>query len=289
MVSIVGASIRFPNLGIVIEHLDKHISIFGFEIAYYGIIIGIGMILGTLLAVYEAKRTGQDPELYYDFVIYAIITAIIGARLYYVIFEWDYYSQHILEIFNLRRGGLAIYGGIIGGLICLLVFSRMKRANIRLMADTAVLGLVLGQIIGRWGNFCNREAFGGYTDGLLAMQIRLDEAAYTTPELMEKLVTIDGVEYIQVQPTFLYESLWNLCLLIILLIYRRHKKFDGEIFLLYLLGYGIGRFIIEGFRTDQLLLPIIGLPVSQILSLCLAILSAVLIIRQRIHIKKSGD
>lgn len=280
-----GASIRFPNLGIVIEHLGKSVSIFGFEIAYYGIIIGIGMLCGIALAAYEAKRTGQDPELYYDFSLCAIISAIIGCRIYYVAFEWSYYSQHPLEIFNLRQGGLAIYGGIIGGLICLVVFSKIRKSNIRLMADTAVLGLILGQIIGRWGNFCNREAFGGYSDGLLAMQIRIDEAAYTTPELLEKAVTVDGVQYIQVQPTFLYESLWNLCLLILLLIYRRHKKFDGEIFLMYLFGYGIGRFIIEGFRTDQLLLPYIGLPVSQVLSACLVVLSALLIAVARKRMK----
>lgn len=284
-----GASIRFPNLGIVIEHLGKSVSIFGFEIAYYGIIIGIGMLCGIALVIHEAKRTGQNPELYYDFALCAIISAIVGCRIYYVAFEWSYYSQHPLEIFNLRQGGLAIYGGIIGGLICLVVFARIRKANIKLMADTAVLGLVLGQIIGRWGNFFNREAFGGYSDGLLAMQIRLDEAAYTTPELLEKMVVVDGVQYIQVQPTFLYESLWNAGVLIVLLLYRRHKKFDGEIFLLYLFGYGIGRFIIEGFRTDQLLLPHIGLPVSQVLSGCLVIVSAVVIIVKRLRIKREQN
>lgn len=284
-----GASIRFPNLGIVIDHLGKSVSIFGFEIAYYGIIIGFGMLCAIALVVYEAKKTGQDPELYYDFALCAIISAIIGARVYYVVFEWDYYSRHPMEIINLRQGGLAIYGGIIGGLICLAIFAKIRKANIRLMADTAVLGLVLGQIIGRWGNFCNREAFGGYSDGLLAMQIRIDEAAYTTPELLEKAVTVDGVQYIQVQPTFLYESLWNLGVLIVLLLYRRHKKFDGEVFLLYLFGYGIGRFIIEGFRTDQLLLPYVGLPVSKVLSACLVLLSAVLIMLKRIKLKNRGN
>lgn len=284
-----GASIRFPNLGIVIDHLGKSVSIFGFEIAYYGIVIGFGMLCAIALVVYEAKKTGQDPELYYDFALCAIISAIIGARIYYVAFEWDYYSQHLMEIFNLRKGGLAIYGGIIAGLLCLAVFSRIRKANIRLMADTAVLGLVLGQIIGRWGNFFNREAFGGYTDGLLAMQIRIDEAAYTTQELLEKAVTVDGVQYIQVQPTFLYESLWNTGVLIILLLYRRHKTFDGEVFLMYLFGYGLGRFIIEGFRTDQLLLPYIGLPVSQVLSGCLIVLSALLIIVKRMRMKKEAS
>lgn len=205
-----GASIRFPHLGIVIEHLDKSISIFGFNIAYYGIIIGIGMLCGIAMAVHEAKRTGQNPEMYYDFALCAIVSAIVGCRVYYVAFEWSYYSQHPLEILNLRQGGLAIYGGIIGGFICMVIFSKIRKASLLLMADTVAPALLIGQIIGRWGNFFNREAFGGYSDGLLAMQIRVDEAAYTTQDLMNKAVTIDGTQYIQVQPTFLYESLWNL-------------------------------------------------------------------------------
>lgn len=284
-----GASIRFPNLGIVIDQLGKSVSVFGFEIAYYGIIIGIGMLCGIALVVHEAKRTGQDPEMYYDFALCAIISAIVGCRIYYVAFEWDYYSRHLGEIFNLRQGGLAIYGGIIGGVVCMIIFAKVRKANVKLMADTAVFGLVLGQIIGRWGNFFNREAFGGFSDGLLAMQIRIDEAAYTTPELLEKMVVVDGAQYIQVQPTFLYESLWNIGVLTVLLLYRRHKKFDGEVFLMYLFGYGIGRFIIEGCRTDQLLLPYIGLPVSRVLSGCLIILSAAVIITKRMRMKKEEN
>ena len=283
-----GASIRFPHLGIVIEHLGKSISIFGFDIAYYGIIIGVGMLCGIAMAVHEAKRTGQNPEMYYDFALCAIISAIVGCRIYYVAFEWSYYSQHPLEIFNLRQGGLAIYGGIIGGFICMIIFSKFRKASLLLMADTVVPGLLIGQIIGRWGNFFNREAFGGYSDGLLAMQIRMDEAAYTTQDLLDKAVTVDGVQYIQVQPTFLYESLWNLGVLVIILFYRKHKKFNGELFMLYLFGYGIGRFIIEQFRTDQLLLPYIGLPVSQVLSACLAVFALIVIIYKRSRLKKAS-
>ena len=283
-----GASIRFPHLGIVIEHLGKSISIFGFDIAYYGIIIGVGMLCGIAMAVHEAKRTGQNPEMYYDFALCAIISAIVGCRIYYVAFEWPYYSQHPLEIFNLRQGGLAIYGGIIGGFICMIIFSKIRKASLLLMADTVVPGLLIGQIIGRWGNFFNREAFGGYSDGLLAMQIRMDEAAYTTQDLLDKAVTIDDVQYIQVQPTFLYESLWNLGVLVIILFYRKHKKFNGELFMMYLFGYGIGRFIIEQFRTDQLLLPYIGLPVSQVLSACLAVFALIVIIYKRSRLKKAS-
>ena len=240
------------------------------------------------MAVHEAKRTGQNPEMYYDFALCAIVSAIVGCRIYYVAFEWSYYSQHPLEIFNLRQGGLAIYGGIIGGFVCMIIFSKIRKASLLLMADTVVPGLLIGQIIGRWGNFFNREAFGGYSDGLLAMQIRMDEAAYTTQDLLDKAVTVDGVQYIQVQPTFLYESLWNLGVLVIILLYRKHKKFNGELFMMYLFGYGIGRFIIEQFRTDQLLLPYLGLPVSLVLSACLSVFALIVIIYKRSRLKKAS-
>ena len=167
-----GGDIRFVHLGITINHLKSSISVFGFRIAFYGIIIGIGMLAGLWIAQSDAKRRGQDPELYLDFALYAIICSIIGARLYYVIFEWDYYKNNLLQIFNLRAGGLAIYGGVIAGTITMIVYTRMKKVSFFSMADTGVLGLVTGQIIGRWGNFFNCEAFGGYTDSLLAMRIR---------------------------------------------------------------------------------------------------------------------
>ena len=245
-------------MGIEIAHMSKSVSIFGFSIAYYGIIIGIGMMAGIVVALLEAKRTKQNTDQYIDLAIFGIISAIIGARLYYVIFEWDYYSQHLLEIFNTRRGGLAIYGGIIGAVICVIIFSKVRKLSAWQLCDTACLGLITGQIIGRWANFVNMEAFGGYTDNLLAMQLNVNEAYYTTPDLLERAVTVDGIQYIQVHPTFLYESLWNLGVLIVLLLYRNHKKFTGEVFLMYIAGYGLGRFWIEGLRTDQLLIPGIG-------------------------------
>ena len=278
---IAGASIRFPHLGIEIAHMSKSVSIFGFSVAYYGIIIGIGMMAGIVVALLEAKRTKQNTDQYIDLAIFGIISAIIGARLYYVIFEWDYYSQHLLEIFNTRRGGLAIYGGIIGAVICVIIFSKVRKLSAWQLCDTACLGLITGQIIGRWANFVNMEAFGGYTDNLLAMQLNVNEAYYTTPDLLERAVTVDGIQYIQVHPTFLYESLWNLGVLIVLLLYRNHKKFTGEVFLMYIAGYGLGRFWIEGLRTDQLLIPGIGFPVSQLLSAVLVIAAAGLIIYRR--------
>ena len=286
---IAGASIRFPHLGIEIAHMSKSVSIFGFSIAYYGIIIGIGMMAGIVVALLEAKRTKQNTDQYIDLAIFGIISAIIGARLYYVIFEWDYYSQHLLEIFNTRRGGLAIYGGIIGAVICVIIFSKVRKLSAWQLCDTACLGLITGQIIGRWANFVNMEAFGGYTDNLLAMQLNVNEAYYTTPDLLERAVTVDGIQYIQVHPTFLYESLWNLGVLIVLLLYRNHKKFTGEVFLMYIAGYGLGRFWIEGLRTDQLFIPGIGFPVSQLLSAVLVIAAAGLIIYRRRKAKRERE
>ncbi|WP_373243830.1 prolipoprotein diacylglyceryl transferase [Lacrimispora indolis] len=271
-----GGDIRFVHLGITINHLKSSISVFGFRIAFYGIIIGIGMLAGLWIAQSDAKRRGQDPELYLDFALYAIICSIIGARLYYVIFEWDYYKNNVLQIFNLRAGGLAIYGGVIAGTITMIVYTRMKKVSFFSMADTGVLGLVTGQIIGRWGNFFNCEAFGGYTDSLLAMRIRraLVNDNMLNADVLNHRIVENGVEYIQVHPTFFYESCWNLCLLLFMLWFRRYKKYDGQMLWIYLLGYGIGRFWIESLRTDQLILFGTGLPVSQALSLVLILVAA---------------
>lgn len=276
-------SIRFPHLGLHLEHVGKTISIFGFDIAYYGIVITLGMIAGIFIAMREAKRTGQNPDQYLDLLMFTMITSIIGARLYYVAFEWDSYKDNLMEIFNTRHGGLAIYGGIIAGAITVFVYSRIKRMSFPKMADTVAMGLIVGQIIGRWGNFFNREAFGGYTDNLLAMQlpvsaVRMNEI---TDKMWEHIANIGGVEYIQVHPTFLYEGLWNLGVLIFLFFYRKHKKFEGEVFLCYVIGYGIGRFWIEGLRTDQLLMPGIGIPVSQALSAVLVLIAVILICYKR--------
>ena len=271
-----------------LEHVGKSFEIFGFPIAFYGIIIGIAILSGAYFAMAVAKKTHQDSEFYFDLTMIAVVTSLLGARLYYVIFSWEDYKDNVWEIFDFRSGGLAIYGGIIAGVLTAYLFSKRRKKKFLLVADTACTGLILGQIIGRWGNFFNREAFGGYSDGLLAMQIRMDEAAYTTQDLLDKAVTVDGVQYIQVQPTFLYESLWNLGVLVIILLYRKHKKFNGELFMMYLFGYGIGRFIIEQFRTDQLLLPYIGLPVSQVLSACLSVFALIVIMYKRSRLKKAS-
>lgn len=278
--------IAFPNLGIYLENVPKKFTVFGFDIALYGCIIAFGIMAGILLAVYDAKVTGQNPDTYWDFAVYAVIFSVIGARIYYVAFTWNHFKDNLWSIFDTRSGGMAIYGGVIAAFITLFVFCKIKKKNPFQMGDTGVLGLILGQIIGRWGNFTNREAFGEYTDGLFAMRLPIESVR--SFEITDKIAAhiTEGVSYIQVHPTFLYESVWNLVLLILLLCYRRRKKFHGEICLFYLAGYGLGRFLIEGLRTDQLLLPGTGLAVSQLLSLVLFILALAADMLVRFRIKK---
>lgn len=265
--------IAFQNLGIYLTDVPKSFSVFGFEITFYGLIIGIGVLSGILMAARMAKITGQDPDLYWDFAIYAVIFSIIGARVYYVVFAWDFYRDDLWGIFKVRNGGLAIYGAVIAAFVTLFVYCRIKKKNPLLMGDTAIPGLILGQAIGRWGNFMNREVFGEYYDGLFSMQLPL--AAVRARDVSDNIASHmpEGANYISVHPTFLYESAWNLLIFAALLLFRKHKKFDGELCLLYLGGYGLGRFVIEGIRTDTLFLPGTAIPVSQALALLMVIFS----------------
>lgn len=283
-------NINFPHLHIYLDHVGKSISIGGFHIAFYGITLAVAMLAGVAVAMKEAKRSGQNPDTYYDLAVIAIICSLIGARIYYVVFAWDKYKDDLLQVFNLRQGGLAIYGGVIAAIITTFVFCKKKKLNFALVCDTAGLGLVTGQIIGRWGNFFNRECFGGYTDSLLAMQLPVDAVRQgeITESIAAHILTIDGVDYIQVHPTFLYESLWNLALLLFLLWYIRRKKFHGEVFLLYLSGYGIGRFWVENMRTDQLLLPGFDIPVSMVVGAVMAVVSLIWIAVMRTKVAESG-
>jgi len=303
------SNINFPNLGIELHNLSSGISVFGFRIAFYGMVIGFGMLCGYLIATWMAKRTGQNPEFYMDFALVAIIASVIGARIYYVIFAWDEFKDNPISVFNLRTGGLAIYGGIIVAIITAIIYARIRKYSFWLLADTGCIGLITGQMIGRWGNFFNREAFGKYTDGIFAMQVdrrvvsgvfqdsisvdQLQRMYDGKPKALQRILeirnhisTVDGVQYIQVHPTFLYESLWNLCLLIILVLYTKHKKFDGEVMLLYLLGYGIGRVWMEGLRTDQLFLWGTPFAVSQLLSALLVVGAISIMIYKRIKLTK---
>lgn len=285
-------SIIFPNIGLELSNVGQYLDVFGFQIAFYGIVIGSGMLVGILLASLEAKRTNQNPDHYYDIAIYGIVFAIIGARLYYVIFSWDMYKDNLLEIFNLRQGGLAIYGGVIAGISVALIYGKVKKLSTLLVLDTAVPSLIMGQAIGRWGNFFNREAFGEFTDSLLAMLIPLDRVRESdvTELMLDNLVYIDDTAFIQVHPTFLYESLWCLGIFLVMVIYRRYKKFNGEILLIYLGGYGAGRCWIEGLRTDQLQFAN-GYAVSQLLGGFLAVVSifCIFIIRRKLRTQENKE
>ena len=279
--------IAFPHLGITLEHVGRSFSLFQFEIAYYGVIIAVGMILGISLIQHVARQSGQDEDSYFNLSVLTMLVGILGARAYYVLFSWDYYGKHPLEIFDFRGGGLAIYGGIIAGVLFLCFYCRRKKMPVLRVLDTCIVGVPLGQAIGRWGNFFNREAFGEYTDSLAAMKLPL-AAVYpgdVTETMMAHAVTEGEVTWIQVHPTFLYESVWNLCVFAALmyLTKRMNSRRQGMVFSAYLILYGIGRFFIEGLRTDQLLF--LGYPVSRLVSLVLIILGTVFEYR----LKKSGE
>ena len=238
--------------------------LFGLPIRWYGILIAIGMAIGTVLAIHRAKKAGISENSVLDMLLIAIPLAIIGARAYYVIFKWEDYSGDILRILNIREGGLAIHGGIIAGILAGYFFCKLRNISFWKMADICIPSIVLGQAIGRWGNFINQEAYGIPTD-------------------LPWGIMVNGEK---VHPTFLYESLWNLALLIFLICYTKHKKFDGEVFLLYLAGYGIGRLWIEGLRTDQLFLWGTSIPISQLISATIVLFSVVMIILRRRKLKK---
>lgn len=296
--------IRFPNLGIDLKNVIDGFSIGGFEIHFYGLIIALGFILAYMLVANEAKRTNQDPELYLDYLLFLVIPAILGARVYYVLFSLGDYIKEgqslkdtILGMLNIRGGGLAIYGGVIAGIIVLLIFAKVRKVPVMLMLDTCSMGLLVGQILGRWGNFFNREAFGGYTDSLLAMAIPVEwfggknyllstvNSGVITQEMIDHVLVEGGKEFVQVHPTFLYESVWNLCLLLVIFLYRRHKKFDGEMFAMYIWGYGLGRVWIEGLRTDSLMIPGMDFKVSQLLAALCVVGASIYIVYKRISLK----
>lgn len=218
-------------------------SIFGIDIMWYGILMAVGMILGTLIAIKEAKRVGIKEDYVLDLAIFAIPIGLLGARLYYVIFNWEYYSQNISQILNFRGGGMAIHGALIGGILTGYVFTKIRKIDFLKMADAVILGMPLAQSIGRWGNFINQEAHGGPTN-------------------LPWGIMVDGVK---VHPTFLYESVWDLAIFIFLLVFRKKKKYEGQVIVYYIILYSLGRFFIEGLRTDSLMIG--PLKMAQVISL----------------------
>ena len=236
--------IAFPGLGIGIMNIKSTVTIFGFDIHWYGIIIALGIVLAYLFASHEGKKRDISQDTVLDVIIYGLPSAIICARLYYVIFSWDSYKNNLSDIFKIWEGGLAIYGGVIGAVLSTAIYCKVKKISFLKIADLGGFGLLIGQAVGRWGNFVNAEAYGAET---------------TLPWRME-LVDLG----VFVHPTFLYESLWNITVFSVLLWYRKKQKADGEIFFAYLAGYGLGRLWIEGLRLDSLMLGPVR--ISQILA-----------------------
>ncbi|MCL1862707.1 MAG: prolipoprotein diacylglyceryl transferase [Defluviitaleaceae bacterium] len=276
--------IWFPNLGIYFNNVPRvAISVFGFNIYLYAVMIFIGIVAAYFLAIWWVKKSGQKVDDYTDLLMLGVPMAIVGLRIYYMAFNWDLYrGQNIIRAFFMfRSGGLAIYGGIIGAALAAAIIGMRKNIPFATMADTGAPSMLLGQVIGRFGNFFNREAFGGYTDGLFAMRMQAEQVLigrYITDEIRNNMIFVNGANYIQVHPTFLYEAALNLLLMIALIVYRPHKRFNGEIVLLYFLGYGVIRFIVEGFRTDQMMLFNTGLPLNQVTAVLFAVVSAALLI-----------
>ncbi|MGL4362498.1 MAG: prolipoprotein diacylglyceryl transferase [Cellulosilyticaceae bacterium] len=297
--------IYFPNLGEMFAQKGLNINpiafeLFGMPIYWYGIILTSGIMLGLFMAIYIGKKEGIDSDTIMDFLLWDIIFAILGARLYFVVFSWQYYKDHLNEIFSIRNGGIAIYGAIIASILVALIYTQKKGIKFWKFADVATYGLLVGQAVGRYGNFVNQEAFGGEATekALFAMQIAKSQAiSHSTSKTIDGFATyahkvVDNlgieqiIEYVQVHPTFFYESCWNIILLIGLLLYRPYKKAQGEIFFLYIAFYGVGRLWIEGLRTDQLVVAGIGIPASQIVAVVSIILGLIGMISCRIKKKK---
>lgn len=262
-------NISFPGLGLEFDVNPNAFTVFGRDIKWYALIILTGMILAVFYSLRESKRVGISNDTVLDIAIICIPIAIICARVYYVICEWSYYSRHKDEIIQIWNGGLAIYGGIIGGCLAAYIYCRIKKVNIGEMFDIGALGFLIGQAIGRWGNFTNAEAYGYETD--LPWRMYIEEINMS------------------VHPTFLYESLWNTLGFIILFFYRKHKKFKGEVFLLYAVWYGVGRAWIEGLRTDSLYLAGTDMRISQILAILIAIISVIIISLKRYKLHKGNN
>ena len=259
--------VGFPGLGIELNISNIAFSIGKIDIYWYGIIIGAALIIGYMLAYNTAKRKSIDPDNITNIILICAPVAVICARIYYVIFSLDYYILHPEKIFAIRDGGIAIYGAVIGAVLSCYIYCKVKKLNTFKIFDICIPSVILGQAIGRWGNFFNIEAYGTATSSLLRMAI------------------YEGGKIIEVHPTFLYESVWNILVFLILLYTNKHKKFEGQTFLTYITFYGLGRFFIEGLRTDSLYIG--NFRISQIIALLSVIAGITILIIK--HKKKTSQ
>ena len=265
-------NISFPGLGLSFDIDRVAFSVFGLDIYWYALLITLGIVLAYLYCTHMGKREGLSSDTFIDILLWGIPSGVIGARLYYVIFNLDYFLNHPSEIFAIRNGGLAIYGAVIFAVLSALIYLKVKKINVLKVFDICVIGLLIGQATGRWGNFFNQEAFGTNTNLIWGMTG--DKIRIYLNNLLESGVNINPD--LPVHPTFLYESLWNALGIILLHFISKKKKFNGQIFSLYIIWYGFGRMLIEGLRTDSLML--MGLRISQIVGIISCILGLVLYI-----------
>lgn len=281
-------TISFPALNIEFPVYSTAFTIFGVQIKWYGIMIGLGLLLAVIYCFRKMKDVGLDSDRATDAVFFGFIGAIIGARLYYVFMSWDNYKDNLSEIFALRDGGLAIYGGIIGALLFGLITAKIRKVKLLPILDLTGMGFLIGQTLGRWGNFFNHECFGSNTDlpwGMTSPRIQSALSANASAIYSSTGVTVDPTQ--PVHPCFLYESLWCLIGFLILHFYFKHRKFDGEIFFMYVGWYGLGRFFIEGLRTDSLMVG--HLRISQLVAALSVVAAIAVIIAMRMKIRTDGE
>lgn len=237
----------------------------GFEVMWYGVLIGFGIILAFILAYKNAKKKGLNFDVLIDTFLVSFPCAIIGARAYYVIFEWNNYKDNVMSVFNIRQGGLAIHGGLIGAFLAAFIYTRIKKINFLAYADLVAPSIILAQAVGRWGNFMNSEAHG---------EVVSKEFISKFPKFIQDGMYINGQYY---NPTFLYESIWDIlvCIILVVILYKVKKGYEGVVISSYMILYSIGRFFIEGLRTDSLMF--VGLRMAQLISLAGIILGIIFI------------
>ncbi len=274
--------LSFPGLGISININRVAFQIGNIPVYWYGILIALGVALALTYVLTRARKNGVHPDRLIDVVMGSFVGGILGARIYYVVFEWDYYKENLSEIYKIWHGGLGIYGGLIGALVVAFFMCKWRKVKFFPVLDLAAMGFLIGQAIGRWGNFVNIEAFGSNTTlpwGMTSNKIMLYLAQNADKLASQgmRVVTNDPVH-----PTFLYESLWCIVGFVLLHLYFKRRRFDGEVFLLYTAWYGLGRFFIEGLRTDSLVIG--SVRVSQVLAavLMFAAIIAEIVIRYKI-------
>lgn len=283
--------ISFPKLGWEFDINPTAFTVFGIDIQWYGIIITVGLVLAMLYCFPRMKRFGIDADRAIDAVIGGVIGGIIGARTYYVLLRWDQYSGDWKSIFNLRNGGLAIYGGLIGAVVFGLLVCKLRKVKMLPMLDIAVIGFLIGQGVGRWGNFVNQEAFGTNTDSIFGMtggtiqQTIINESAYLDGSMYQAGLEIS--EKYAVHPCFLYESVWCLLGFVLLALYSKRRKYDGQLLLMYFTWYGAERFVVEGLRTDSLMIG--NIRASQALSAVLVIASVIIQIVMISRVKRDPE